>query len=171
MIEAARSFAEHQQGAGRPRPVWLRRAVSSAYYALYHRLTIGTAAHTLQTAGGEQDMLRMTRAFGHRAMKESCEWVAGRRRPSKIPREVRGLVESLRHTPIEDLAASFCDLQEARHRADYDHLARFSKAETVSHIDEAENAIKALAEADEAARDSLFALLALGTRITSTQAR
>ncbi|MHB1469786.1 MAG: hypothetical protein ACYCSI_02545 [Solirubrobacteraceae bacterium] len=84
---------------------------------------------------------------------------------------MRGLVEGLRQTGVEDLATAFCDLQEARHRADYDHLASFSKAMALSHVEEAENAIRALEQEDEPARDALFALLALAARVTRTASR
>jgi hypothetical protein len=116
-------------------------------------------------------MLRLARAFDHRSMKEICEWIVGRRGAAKTPREVPVLVGGLRQTPVQDLAATFCDLQEARHSADYDHLASFSKAMALFHVDEAERALNTLADVDDAARDALFALLALGVRVTRTMPR
>jgi hypothetical protein len=47
LIEAAEEFGKQKGGKGRPRPVLLRRAVSTAYYALYHGLTRATAEHLL----------------------------------------------------------------------------------------------------------------------------
>lgn len=42
-------------------------------------------------------------------------------RRGNLPQHARDLIQSLRGTAIEG-AAVFCDLQEARHRADYAHL-------------------------------------------------
>jgi hypothetical protein len=57
LIEAGRDFANHSRGKGRPRPVWLRRAVSTAYYALFHRLCCDAAEHLLPK-GSEQQKLQ-----------------------------------------------------------------------------------------------------------------
>jgi hypothetical protein len=58
-------------------------------------------------------------------MKGACAWVAGRQ--GNIHPYVKPLIASLKTTAIADVASSFCDLQEARHDADYDHLATLSK--------------------------------------------
>ncbi len=126
LLEAARDFANQTGGKGRPRPVWLRRAVSSAYYALFHDLTRQAAVHLLPH-DSPQHQLGVARTFRHQNMKEVCEQVAGRH--GKPNRYVQPLVQSLASTPTARVADCFCDLQEvARHRADYDHLALFSKA-------------------------------------------
>lgn len=161
LIEIAEVLAEHRTGAGRPRTVWLRRAVSSAYYALFHCLTL-EAGKCLIPNGSATQQLSMTRAFGHREVKDCCGWIAGRAtcsRPAVLP-----LVKALTSTPLVGVADSFCDLQEARHRADYDHLASFSKAVAVAHIEDARSAIADVAAAAEPDRQGFFSLLALRTR-------
>jgi hypothetical protein len=70
---------------------------------------------------------------------------------------------SLRGTDIDGVANVFCDLQEARHRADYDHLAQISKATALASVQDAEVAIQKLAAADQRHRQAFFALLALRT--------
>lgn len=162
LLEAAKQFANHHSGQGRPRPIWLRRAVSTAYYALYHRLCREAAEH-LVPSSAQQERLRLTRAFTHQALKEVCEWVAGRR--GNPPRHARHLISSLKTSPIAQVAAVFCDLQEARHAADYDHLEAFPKATVLQHIDDAERAIATLAGATPQDRQTFFALLALKTQL------
>jgi uncharacterized protein (UPF0332 family) len=162
LVEAARAFADHRSGAGRPRPIWLRRAVSSAYYALFHQLCRDAADHLLP-AGSDAQKLRLARAFGHREMKGACAWIAGRE--GNIHQYVEPLVTSLKPTLIADVAASFCDLQEARHRADYDHLANFSKATVAAHVDDAQRAIETLDKARKRDRQALFSLLAIRARL------
>lgn len=162
LIEAARDQAAHNTGAGRPRPVLLRRAVSSAYYALFHCLSV-EGAKTLLPNGTLEQQLWVARAFGHREVKDCCGWIAGRQ--GKVTRTVEPLVRSLRQTPLLDVADAFCDLQEARHRADYDHLAPFAKATVVAHIDDAEKAVGEVMNADARHREAFFALLALRTKL------
>src|SRR5882757_918917 len=78
LIAAAEDFAKHKGGKGRPRPIWLRRAVSSAYYALYHGLSRAAAEHVLPN-GSPDDKLRISRLFRHGTMRGVCAQVAGRR--------------------------------------------------------------------------------------------
>jgi hypothetical protein len=130
LVEAAREFARPNT-RGRPRSTWLRRAVSSAYYALFHALCLEASRHLLPEGTSEQQ-LRLSRAFGHREMKGACAWVAGRQ--GNIHPYVKPLIASLKTTAIADVASSFCDLQEARHDADYDHLATLSKPAALAHV-------------------------------------
>jgi hypothetical protein len=96
-------------------------------------------------------------------MKEMCEWIAGRR--GQPPQHARPLVQALAGTDIADVAAAFCDLLEARHRADYDHLAAFSKAAVLGYVQDAEQAIVKLDSAPAPQRDAFFSLVALRTGI------
>jgi predicted negative regulator of RcsB-dependent stress response len=92
-----------------------------------------------------------------------CEWIAGRR--GNPPQHATPVVKALAGTDIADVAAAFCDLQEARHRADYDHLAAFSKAAALGYVQDAEQAIAKLDAAPEAERQAFFSLVALRTGI------
>jgi hypothetical protein len=162
LVEAARDFATHSRGRGRPRPVWLRRAVSTAYYALYHCIC-REAANSLLPRGNAAQRLSLARAFRHNDLKIVCGWIAGR--SGNIDRSVKPLAESLKRTPIADVAASLWDLQEARHGADYDHLASFSKATVAAYVDDAEKAIQTLGAASARQRQAFFSLLAVGINL------
>lgn len=113
--------------------------------------------------GADKHKLQLARAFGHRDMKLTCARIAGRE--GGAHQHVRPLVQRLKATPIADVAASFCDLQEARHRADYDHLADFSKAVAIAHLEDAEKAIQTLEKAKKGDRQAFFSLLAIGARL------
>jgi hypothetical protein len=161
LLEAARDFADHQTAQGRPRPVWLRRAISSAYYALFHSISIAASEHLLPD-GTRGERLELARSFDHRPLKDVCDWIARR---STAPPHARRLVESLRDTGIEDLAAAFIDLQKARHDADYDHLAVVRKATAFAAILDAAEAIDGLDAASRHDRQAFFALAALRTTL------
>lgn len=163
LVDAADALIDHHAGkGGRPRSVWLRRAVSTAYYALFHAISLEAAAHLLPS-GRTHDQLAMARAFGHREIKTCCEWIAGRR--GGIQRPVLPIVQTLKRGSVVDVADSFCDLQEARHRADYDHLATFGKAASSAHVLDARRSIARLSAASPQEREALFSLLALRSRM------
>ena len=161
LIEAARDFADHQGGAGRPRPIWLRRAASSAYYALFHHIA-ARAAHHLLPSGTPTDYLRIARSFDHRAIRDVCEWIAGR---GRAPTHAQRLVMILRNTLIDDVANAFIDLQEQRHAADYDHFTPFPKASVLAAVQDAETAMQKLDNASPLEREVFLSLLSLRTRL------
>jgi hypothetical protein len=70
--------AEHltqRQTVGRPRATDLRRAVSAAYYAVFHTLTTAGAARQHTDAAVRQ---LVARAFEHRGMKDVARQFASR---------------------------------------------------------------------------------------------
>ncbi len=93
----------------------LRRAVSAAYYALFHLLITESIDH-LDARHSPALKRRMRRAYAHADMDRACKQLTS-----------GGLPDALRETmtlPIEDdlirIAKYFSDLQEARFMADYD---------------------------------------------------
>jgi len=162
LIEAAEEFGKQKGGKGRPRPVLLRRAVSTAYYALYHGLTRATAGHLLPN-GSDEDQLKITRLFRHNGVKGVCAKIASREGAKSSP-YLDPISQSLQSTPLFDVAIVFCDLQEARHKADYDHLETFSKQATIGLVADAKKALKILETADPKEREAFLALLAMSLR-------
>lgn len=142
----------------------MRRAASLAYYALFHCLSRG-AAECLLPGSKKQEQLHVARLFNHVEMKQVCEWIAGRTGEAKINQHVRQLVKRLKSTEIADVATAFCDLQETRHRADYDHLNPVSRPTAAASVDDAEQSISTLEAAKAGDREAFFALLALRVRI------
>jgi hypothetical protein len=67
----------------------LRRAVSAAYYALFHKLTL-TAAEALLPAATQEQRWQLGRHFGHGEMRRVCEWVTGPPSPPAKYKEDRG---------------------------------------------------------------------------------
>jgi hypothetical protein len=102
-----------------PRQASLRQAVSAAYYVLFH-LLISEATLKLIPHAPTGLRPRAGRAFEHGPMKTSCKAFA----TQKIvdPNNQDNLLQLLT-TPLEPqlvaVSAAFVDLQEARHRADY----------------------------------------------------
>ena len=116
---------------GRPRQEELRRAVSAAYYALFHVLA-GNAAGIL---AGARPPLRAPRrrfwsqtyrALEHGYARNQC---LNQAVMSGFPQE------------IQDLGALFAYLQTQRHNADYNPDVTFSRTEVVRLIGNAEKVI------------------------------
>jgi hypothetical protein len=97
----------------RPKQVNLRRAVSSAYYALFHLLTAEASAMYAADAGLQA---LIARTYNHGDMKRISTFFANDRRPRAL-QPVSGVYA----TPpeLKNVAQTFLDLQEARHEADY----------------------------------------------------
>src|SRR5436309_12164217 len=101
----------------RPKQASLRRAVSAAYYALFH-LLVDEATRMMfgghHTRRGFRHAL--ARGFSHQSMAAACKSSGGGTLPAPIiattgpvsvPQELR------------ELAEAFVPLQDERHRADY----------------------------------------------------
>ena len=114
----------------RPRQVDLRRAVSAAYYALFHQLT-GDAAGLY--AGEAGNHARLRRTFDHSdLLRAAAEFKKG-----SSPRV-------LQLTPgpgLRSVAEAFAELYYSRNRADYDLSTSFSKQEALLAIDRCRTAL------------------------------
>lgn len=162
MLDHARELVEHHEGAGRPRPIWLRRAVSSAYYAAFHAIALATVRQVLPN-GSSDDHYRLCRSIGHAEVKQVCVWVesgAGKTHASPIAADVHT------DTRLLQMARLVQRLQDARHLADYDHLATFDKAEALLHVNAAQRVLGLLSSrAGDPRLEALLALVALHTRL------
>jgi hypothetical protein len=140
--------------------------VSAAYYGLFHTLSLAVVAGLLPEGTAEQRH-ELARTYGHQDIKHCCAWIAGRQ--GGVVRPVRPLVDQLKQTPFVAISDAFCDLQEARHRADYDHLATFSKPTAVAHIEDAEKAVRDLSTASAKDLQAFVALVTVRARLPNTR--
>ncbi len=120
---------------GRPNQTMLKRSISNLYYALFHEfcrqvanLHVGSAPATQR---GERYAL-VYRSLDHGRMKNHFSAISKGRNAS---------------TKFQALAQIFIDLQDARHKADYDPRAIFSSAELRTMVQRVEWALAALREA------------------------
>ena len=131
LIETARRLA--QSGAALPTQADLRRAVSTAYYALFHCLA--AAAADLLTRSGDRgpEWHQVYRALEHGKAKRAC-----RQR------------EALRTFPTEihSFAETFVELQGVRHEADYALESEYIEPDVLAVINNAEDVINDFERAD-----------------------
>jgi hypothetical protein len=111
----------------RPSQSFLRRAVSTAYYAVFHAVAAECADLFIggRPARAGLDWVRVFRALDHGAAKNACI-------------QLGSIAVSI---GMLDFASIFLQLQEERHRADYDPTSRYARQDALDLIDRAEIAI------------------------------
>lgn len=114
----------------RTRHVDLRRAVSDAYYALFHALAQCCADELVgATRRNRDEWVRVYRAIQHGQAKQQMQMVG------KQPRDPK----------IKAFAMTFERFQELRHAADYDpRPPKYNRESALALVDEAEAAIRGL---------------------------
>lgn len=143
----------------RPRQANLRRAVSAAYYALFHFLIDQASRSIFGGAPGRAPLRNiLARGFEHGEMKEVSRAFAGGTLPAWMREVSPGLVLP---PDLKTVAASFVRLQEERHRADYDMTRPFTRAQAVRLVDLVRDAVACWPDIadDDAARLYLAGLL------------
>lgn len=163
LLRQARVLAGVGAGRGRPSPTNHRRAVSAAYYALFHAVNLSAVRYVLPTAAPEREVYQGTRWINHTDVRVVCEAVAACAASLKPVASPKGLPVRaiplwhalsrpaegdmrISHVPadLRFVTDTFLTLQAARHRADYDHLAEFPKATTLGYVEDAAYAVDRL---------------------------
>ncbi len=121
LIRASRLLA-----AGQPSQEALRRAVSTAYYAMFHALATSNADLIVgaRTPDNESDWIATYRALQHyRAEKPLHGW------------------PHLFSLPLQNFAIVIGGIKRRRENADYNPAANFAQNQVIDWIDNAERAI------------------------------
>jgi len=151
---------------GAPRQVDLRRAVSSAYYGVFHA-TLAAAADELvgRTKRGEPRYQLVYRSVSHRALFELCVEV---RKPQAKPRYARFVPAQGFGANIEAFATAAIELQEKRNGADYDPSVRIKTADAKLAMDTARTAVGRFQKASRVRRQAFLTLLLFRPRAQET---
>ena len=130
LLEQAQHLARREPK--RPRQASLRRAVSAAYYSLFHLLTDEACRFLVSGSANNRDALRhaLRRSFGHGDMKKLSIAFRG----GTAPREWRHAGIGAIPPDLRVVAESFVDLQEARHEADYDMAKVYRRQEVLELV-------------------------------------
>ena len=140
LMEVARALAE--SGPAPPTQARLRRAVSTAYYAMFHCLAASAADLFIGTVRSPA-WHRTYRALEHGRARSACRQA---QTMPEFPVEIR------------DFAKAFVELQMARQEADYVlDTAAYRKSDVLGYIVSAERAISRFEQADVAARRAFAA--------------
>lgn len=132
LLEQARHLASYRAPSSTQSD--LRRAVSTAYYALFHLLVEEGGARWL--GGSPAAETGLQRAFDHGPMKQvsirfkETIWTNWRGAAQPVPPALR------------QVATAFVDLQEDRHLADYDNHQQWSDTDVKAVLQTAERAFR-----------------------------
>ena len=156
LIEQAEHLAKRE--LKKPRQASLRRAVSAAYYALFHMLTDDAV---LKLIPNTPSLLRVQaqRAFTHGDMRNACEQFA------KSSNTFTRLLVQPVEPELQTVAEAFVELQFHRHAADYDLTQIFDRIEVLGIIGQAKAAVTAWNKVRNAPNANVFlAALLLNSR-------
>ena len=140
LLEQASHLAMRERK--KPKQASLRRAVSAAYYALFH-LLVADGARLISPTNPSGLKNLIGRAFNHGQMREVCSaFVEGNAKPGgkRIPPATKALLTLPLDPRLVQVLEAFVDLQEARHEADYDLTKVWNRLDTVNHVQTARQA-------------------------------
>jgi len=156
LFQQAERLAE-SASAGPTRQADLRRAISSAYYGLFHFILTCLADEmvgVMQRGSGRYTLVY--RSIDHRALKDLC-LEAQKATPS---RKFATVMPPLGFGPdIQIFAVKTYELYESRNRADYDPQPRFVASDARLAIDAARTARLHFMQADPGLKTLFLTLL------------
>jgi hypothetical protein len=135
----------------------LRRAVSTAYYAVFHKILREAADRFVGPDHSSKAAYRLVyRNFDHSRVREICLKlnVSALSAPMRLD-----LGRDTVSLEMRDFASSFPFLQFARHRADYDPGYVIATPDAANHIAAAQTAMAAFDQTAEAERTDVLALM------------
>lgn len=139
LLRQARELAA-KPGRGRPRSADLRRAVSAAYYAVFHSLSRYVSQSITPDVAGPQVWSDLCRVWQHGDFHHVCGWISGLKKPGN--KWLHGLVVLAQGSPeLVRVAENFQALMAERHKADYDHQAEFRRRTVLGIADTADRTL------------------------------
>jgi uncharacterized protein (UPF0332 family) len=149
LLTEARHLA--QRGGKNPKQASLRRAVSTAYYALFHLLISDFVSRWKVRSHRD----KLARLFEHGRMKNASKIISDKRLVNPSDIEIKLLM----------VATAFVWLQQRRHEADYDNGKEWTRVTVLVAIDKATEAFSAWQDIrkTELAQDYLISMLGART--------
>lgn len=132
LLEQARKLATQEKK--KPRQASLRRAVSTAYYSVFHRI----AERGAVLMDVQHSRLRpiVRRAFEHSVIRKVAEQL----KDGRLPAPWAKALDRPPSPHLVRLGDVFLELQQARHEADYDFGRNFLRTGVLALLAQAEDA-------------------------------
>lgn len=140
----------------------LRRAISAAYYGLFHAILTAAADEFVGRNQRLTPRYALTyRSIDHAALRSLCKEVQKTTLPAKY---VQYLPASGFGSNIQAFAAAVIDLQEKRLSSDYDPLFRVRTSDAVLAVKTARSALRRFQKVSKARREVFLSLLVFAPR-------
>ena len=161
LLEQAEQLVAPPAG-GAPRQADLRRAISNAYYAVFHTVISRAADDFIGKTQRQNPRYALVyRSIDHRTLRELCKEI---QKPNPTAKLRPYVPKSGLGADLRALAAAVVDLQEKRHLADYDPLYRVRLSDASLAVATARTAIQRFDAANRSARKMFLSLLAFSPR-------
>ena len=170
LLETAERLAPSRPG--RPAYTDHRRAVSTAYYAVFHAVTDRAAKATF-TEADDEFLRKIQRWIGHGDVRAVATWVSQLEgtRTGNPPPHIVSLLQPAGSNHIDGdtvvIADGFLELNEKREQADYDHVAVFTRADTLTQIALARRVVDVVQGTQTDAAKRFFGLIAMQAKVKS----
>jgi uncharacterized protein (UPF0332 family) len=142
---------------GRPRQVDVRRAISAAYYAIFHATITAAVDQFVGVTNRDQSRYGLAyRSVNHAWLRDLCKEIQKSTPSSKFRSYAppQGFDQN-----IAAFAAAVVELQEKRHSADYDVMIRMNRSDAALAIAKARAALHRFGTASEPQRSAFLSLL------------
>jgi uncharacterized protein (UPF0332 family) len=146
-----------RRNKNKPTQADIRRSISTAYYALFHRLIEAGTGHLVADLAQQQ---ALARTFSHTSMREICELVV----KQPLPTILVPLLGSSASNELTRVANTFVALQDWRHNADYNVNLNFIREEGRERVDEVEDVFAAWKLIPTSIANPFLILLLIGKR-------
>jgi hypothetical protein len=171
LLEAAALLAPPDAKRGRPPYTAHRRAVSTAYYAVFHAIT-DRIVKTPFTEADTAFLRKVRRWIQHGDIRVVATWIEqleGRSQGSPPPHITTLLEPMPGQSHVDDdtrtIAAGFLELNEKREDADYDHDAVFTRPETLDYIALAQEVVTTVERTQTDPAKRFFGLVAMQAKV------
>lgn len=134
LLDLADDLAGRGAGRGAPSLIRLRRSISSSCYAAFHEVSFRAVASYLDSTVWGARQAEIARWIEHGDLRKLAEQALKPNTP--IARALGPL-----NADVQRIAQDFIDLQDARHRADYDDTYDITKALAIGQADTARNLV------------------------------
>jgi len=138
LLEQAYHLAKRE--TRKPKQASLRRAVSTAYYALFHLLVADGAKRLSPPVPAGLNLL-IQRSFNHGEMRNVCRnffdghnAVKNGKTPGQPPPATRKLISLPLDPRLLNVVKAFIELYDARNEADYDLATHWSRLDALDHV-------------------------------------
>jgi hypothetical protein len=124
---------------GRPRQVDIRRAMSAAYYGLFHAVMTAAADQVIGAAHRTDSRYGLVyRGIDHGALRVLCNGIK-----QTLPAKYKPYLPSSGFGPnITAFATAVIELQEKRHTADYNPMVQMKRSDAVLSVQTARAALR-----------------------------